>query len=138
MTDDKTKRILLFCVGAILLIVIVWSILLSRGGEQAHLCEQINAFGYHVIPEDLYVSDVSGEKVSIREALAGMDLSEVIDVSRQAGFSCDVDTVGQVVLVMVPIGEDQVITLYLLDEEIALGFVQQQNTGIVEKLGVTP
>ena len=47
----------------------------------------------------------------------------------------DIDRTGHITLLMANIGSDNVITLYLIDGEIELGFVQTKGTQTVRALG---
>ena len=109
--------------AAVLLVVAaVWSVQLAKDDTLAHLAEELNAFGYSLEGEDIYVLGES-RGISIAEVLAGTDLTEAVAASRAAGFPSDVNAVGDIVA-MLANTEAGVITLYLRNEAIELCFIQ--------------
>lgn len=133
---EKRTRIILFSIAGVLVIIaLVWQAVLNNTGEQARLCNLINAFGYDVIAEDLYVTDVGESTTNIRSILPESDLEQAVAVSKQARFASDIDRMGKVVLVMAPLLNGDVITIYLVDEQPEMGFVQIPNSTEVYALG---
>ena len=114
--SNRTKFILLGLAAVLLVVAAVWSV------QLAHLAEELNAFGYSLEGEDIYVLGES-RGISIAEVLAGTDLTEAVAASRAAGFPSDVNAVGDIVA-MLANTEAGVITLYLRNEAIELCFIQ--------------
>lgn len=120
--SNRTKLILLGVAVLLLVIAGVWSVQLAESDVLAHLAEELNAFGYTLEGEDIYVLGES-RSTSIAEVLEGTDLTEAIAASRAAGFPSDVEAVGDIVAMLAKT-EDGVVTLYLRDEAIELCFIQ--------------
>ena len=118
--SNRTKLILLGVAVLLLVIAGVWSVQLAENDVLAHLAEELNAFGYTLEGEDIYVLGES-RGTSIAEVLEGTDLTEAIAASRAAGFPSDVEAVGDIVAMLAKT-EDGVVTLYLRDEAIELCF----------------
>ena len=120
--------------GALLLIAAVWSLFLS-GGAGAALASKMNSYGYTLTADDLYPAG-EWKNISIRTLLSGAQLDAAISASKQAGFPSDVEKTGDVTLLMANVGGDDVITLYLVDGEIELAFVQTTGSTTVKALGM--
>ena len=116
--SNRTKFILLGLAAVLLVVAAVWSVQLAKDDTLAHLAEELNAFGYSLEGEDIYVLGESRD-ISIAEVLAGTDLTEAV----AAGFPSDVNAVGDIVA-MLANTEAGVITLYLRNEAIELCFIQ--------------
>ena len=117
--SNRTKFILLGLAAVLLVVAAVWSVQLAKDDTLAHLAEELNAFGYSLEGEDIYVLGES-RGISIAEVLAGTDLTEAVAA---AGFPSDVNAVGDIVA-MLANTEAGVITLYLRNEAIELCFIQ--------------
>ena len=100
----------------------------------ARLCRIVNEFGFALHPDDLYPAGAWND-TSIRALLPETELSEAVAASKDAGFPSDIDRTGQVTLVMANVGNDDVVTLYLVDGEVELGFLQVKGTETVRALG---
>ena len=120
--SNRTKFILLGLAAVLLVVAAVWSVQLAKDDTLAHLAEELNAFGYSLEGEDIYVLGES-RGISIAEVLAGTDLTEAVAASRAAGVPSDVNAVGDIVA-MLANTEAGVITLYLRNEAIELCFIQ--------------
>ena len=131
--NARRRRIFLIAAGALLLIAAVWSLFLS-GGAGAALASKMNSYGYTLTPDDFYPAG-EWKNTSIRTLLSGAQLDAAISVSKQAGFPSDVEKMGDVTLLMANAGGDDVITLYLVDGEIELAFVQVTGADAVKLLG---
>ncbi len=131
--NARRRKGFLLAAGALLLIAAVWSLFLS-GGAGAALAAKMNSYGYTLTPDDFYPAG-EWKNTNIRTLLSGAQLDAAISVSKQAGFPSDVEKTGDVTLLMANAGGDDVITLYLVDGEIELAFVQVTGTDAVKLLG---
>lgn len=134
MVTKRGRLYLLLAAGVLIAAALIGSLLLDRTSESARLCRTINSYGYSILPGDLYPA-ASWEEQSIRALLPGTGLDAAVSASVQAGFPSDIDRVGTVSLVMAKHTGDDVITLYLVDGEIELGFVQTAGSEHVRTLG---
>ena len=133
--ETKRSKIILFCAaGALLIIALVWNIRLNSTSEGSRLCRTLNEYGYTLHPDDLYPSGAWND-TSIRTLLPDIALNDAVAASKSARFPSDIDRIGHITLLMANIGSDDVITLYLIDGEIELGFVQTKGTQTVRALG---
>ena len=53
--SNRTKFILLGLAAVLLVVAAVWSVQLAKDDTLAHLAEELNAFGYSLEGEDIYV-----------------------------------------------------------------------------------
>ncbi|HWR24199.1 MAG TPA: hypothetical protein VN366_12055, partial [Feifaniaceae bacterium] len=67
--------------------------------------------------------------------LSGAELDAAISASKETGFPSDVNKTGDVTLIMANAGGDDVITLYLVNGEIELAFVQVTGSDAIKALG---
>ena len=134
MDMKKRMRILLLVLAAVLIgIAAALNYRTENLGPRAEICNRLAEFGYSFEFEDIYTTGESND-VSIRDLLEGIDLTEALRVSREAGFPSDVETKGQVVVLLAALDEKRVITIYTLDGEMELCFIQVLNSYEVEPL----
>ena len=131
--NARRRKGFLIAAGVLLLVAAVWSLFLS-GGAGAALASKLNSYGYTLTADDLYPAG-EWKDTSIKTLLSGAELGPAISASKQAGFPSDVDKTGTVTLVMANVGGDDVITIYLVNGEIELAFVQVTGTDAVKVLG---
>jgi len=132
ITNKRTRLIVLIAAAALIVIVIVWSIALG-GGEQAKHCAFLQSYGYILDAEDLYFEGLGA--ADVRTALYGLPLDELIEVSKKASLPSDVDKQGEITLMLLALESTHVVTVYLVDGEPELGFVQVPGTDDVYPLG---
>lgn len=130
--NARRRRGFLIAAGVLLLVAAVWSLFLS-GGTGAALASTLNSYGYALIADDIYPAG-EWKDTSIQALLSDAELTAAISASKQAGFPSDVTKTGTVTLVMANV-ENDVITLYLVDGEIELAFVQAAGSDAVKPLG---
>ena len=131
--NARRRRGFLIAAGALLLVAAVWSLFLS-GGAGAALANTLNSYSYTLTADDLYPAG-EWKNTNVKTLLSDAELTAAISVSKQAGFSSDVTKTGTVTLVMANVGGNDVITLYLVDGEIELAFVQVTGSDAVKALG---
>ncbi len=135
MIAKKYKKIVLCIAAGLLLLALVWQLLLNRGSESARLSGWLSqTYGYRFTAADLYAAQEWNDQ-SIRALLQEDDLPALIEASTQAGLRSDIDAVGTITLILAHAGNDEVVTLYLLDGEAELGFVQTTGRETVRALG---
>lgn len=132
---SKRTRILLLALAGLLLIgALLLNASIQKNSRLAALARSLDAFGYAFAAEDLYVAH-AGEAESIAALLVGIDLAEAAAASEAAGFPAILDRAGHVELVLAALAGGDVVTIFLLDGEIALAFVQAPVSGDVYALG---
>lgn len=94
----------------------------------------LDTYGYTVHEDELYVE---GEyrQTTIQALLQSADLAQAVEASKANGFPSRIDKTGDVVLILLATREEDVITLYYLDGQPELCFVQTAASHAVEPLG---
>lgn len=139
MSVVKSKRartLILVLAAVIFLIAIVWSFIVAQNDPLSEIVGMLREYGYRVYDSDLYIAG-DYRNTSIGALLTDVDLLAAQSASRAAGFPSDVDRVGDVVLILAATTQDEVITLYALDGQMELCFIQYTNSGEVGVLGET-
>ncbi len=136
MIGKRGRWILFIAAGALLVAAFLWNTRLNATSEGARLCRVVNGFGYTMHPDDLYPAGAWND-TSIRALLPETELADAVAASKSGGFPSDIDRMGQITLIMANVGEQDVVTLYLVNGEIELGFVQVTGTGTVRALGAS-
>lgn len=135
----RVKIILIFAASVLILAALTWALIQTQTDAMQWVCDAINAHGYSVSPSALsYEGSASND--SIRSLLGDADdISVAVDASRSAGFPSDVDRVGDIVLVMGFVNDEEVVSAYIMadskeDVHIELCFIQNYDTGEVRPL----
>ena len=71
------------------------------------------------------------KNTSIRAIVGDTDMTRAADVSRECGFDADIDKTGDVYVLLANLGDEQVLTVYVVDETIQLAFIQIPNSDSV-------
>lgn len=120
--DKKTRYIMLSVAAALVLLAVLWAVFRAPSGALYTVANKINSFGYSFVPDDLLIA-YDNANISIAEVMEGVDLEKAVEASRESGFPSDVDKVGGVTLILAN-DEGNIVTVYLVDGEIELGFIQ--------------
>ena len=118
----------LIAVG-IIIAAAVWSIIISKNDPLEAIANELNAHGYSMRGDELYILGGKTD-ATIREVLAqGEDAGAeelIAAAARQAGFAADIDRRGEITILLYQCDKG-VMTIYLIDGEIELCFIQTQN-----------
>lgn len=121
-----TRTMLTLIAVGIIIAAAVWSIIISKNDPLEAVAAELNAHGYSLRGDDLYIL---GGRVdsTVREALEGSTdadgLELIVSAAKQAGFAADIDRRGEVSILLYQC-EKGVMTIYLIDGEIELCFIQ--------------
>lgn len=124
-----TRTMLTLIAAGIIIAAAVWSIIISKNDPLEAIANELNAYGYSMRGDELYIL---GGKVNatIREVLAqGEDAGAeelIAAAARQAGFAADIDRRGEITILLYQCDKG-VMTIYLIDGEIELCFIQTQS-----------
>ena len=118
----------LIAVG-IIIAAAVWSIIISKHDPLEAIANELNAHGYSMRGDELYILGGKAD-ATIREVLAqGEDAGAeelIAAAARQAGFAADIDRRGEITILLYQCDKG-VMTIYLIDGEIELCFIQTQS-----------
>ncbi len=130
----KSRIILLIAAGVLLLIAIIWSFFTNETGELSRIARIINSYGYDIDIGDIYPADTQDD-ATIEEMLEGEYLSDIVSKSREAGFPSDTMRRGDIVQLLIALDDYKVITLFMVDGDIELAFIQIPGEDQVLRLG---
>ena len=134
---SKTTRYILEGTAiALLAAALVWRVALNSTGELSKIRRTINDYGYFVGEDAIYPAGYM-EAGSIAGMLADedIDMQAAVNASKSSGFPSDVNRQGEVALILAAISDTEVITLFMIDGEIEMGFVQELDGQGVSPLG---
>lgn len=138
MMSKRKKQIIFLAAMLLLAVALFWNMMLNKFGEGARLARKLNAdYGYALQADDIYPA-ADWKDTTIRTLLPEQDLEVAVEASRSVGLPSDIDRKGHVALILANAKANIVITLYLLDGEIELGFLQEKGTDNVLPLGSNP
>ena len=121
--EPETARTLLFIAAALLIIALAWRFFLEKNSFSGGIVRSLAQHGCNIEADELYKHNFA-KNTSIR-ALVGAD------VSRECGFDADIDKKGDVYVLLANLGDEQVLTVYVVDETIQLAFIQIPNSDSV-------
>lgn len=131
----KQRSILIICAALLAVVAIVWRVALDKTSESAKLAAYLNNnFGYHVSADSVYIA-AAWDGTSIAELLGGDELNQIVELSKNAGFSSDINKTGDITLVLCYTERGDIATLYMLGSVIELGFAQSEDGLLVYGLG---
>ncbi len=120
---QKQALILLIVAGVLLIGALVWRIALEKTSLSSRIVRELAAHGLAVDAADLYQHEHRRD-TTIAEMMADTRLEPVIEASLAAGFPSDVNRAGEVYCLLAGLDGGRVLTVFVVDEEIELAFVQ--------------
>ena len=123
--DKRTRNSVIVAAAILIVIALVWKITLSCTGMTNRIADELSKHGCEIQAEN--IEKLMHEKNTSIKALMpeGTELDKVIAVSKQAGFDSDTERVGDVYLLLADLDEGKrVLTVFVVDEEIELAFIQ--------------
>ena len=120
---QKQTLLLLAVAGALLIGALVWRIALEKTSLSSRIVRELAAHGLTVEAADLYQHE-HRQATTIAEMMADTDLTPAVEASRAAGFPSDVSRAGEVYCLLAGLEDGKVLTLFIVDEEIELAFLQ--------------
>lgn len=124
-----TRTMLTLIAVGIIIAAAVWSSIISKNDPLEAVANELNAHGYSMRGDELYILGGKADP-TIREVLDGsIDAAEaelMVSAAKQAGFAADMDRRGEVSILLYQCDKG-VMTIYLIDGEIELCFIQTQS-----------
>ncbi len=126
--NRHTRTVLTLIAVGIITVGAVLSAIIDERDPLNAVAARINEHGYSLDNDDIYI--FGGEADStIRQMLmrddADEDISLAIEASKNAGFTSDIDRRGEIT-VLIAQCESGTVTIYLIDGEIELCFIQTE------------
>ena len=131
---NKAKRVVLFIAALLVVCAIILQFSLGGANEREQILDALSRYGYQVSDDDLYIAG-DYQNSTIAGLLPEAELENAVRASKSAGFPSDIHRRGDVVLVLVALQDQRVITLYFVNGEMELCFVQKPGSEEVEPLG---
>ena len=133
--EKKRNKAGSYIIAAVLLAVgLLWNAALERNSESGRLIKTLKSYGYSLTRDELHPIG-TWEEQSISALLSEVKLNKAVEASKAAGFSSDIERKGTVSLIMADAGGGSVLTLYLVNGDIELAFVQNPGSFDVLPLG---
>lgn len=128
--EPKTARTLLVIAAALLIIALVWRFVLEKNSFSGSIVRSLAQHGCNIEADELYKHNFA-KNTSIRALVGDTDMTHAADVSRECGFDAEIDKIGDVYVLLANLGDEQVLTVYVVDETIQLAFIQIPNSDSV-------
>ena len=116
----------------------IWLALLESSSYTRALCVRLKSFGYSVSPSDFYTQGY-GANTSIEQVMQGEltaeEIAKAVSLSKESGFPADITKVGKVELMLMQLGSEKVMIVYLTDKTPQLAFIEDRASGTISALG---
>ncbi len=134
----KKRRVLILVIALVIFVAaLIMNAHLVSESRISQLASLLRDYGYTLIEDDLYLAG-SAKDASIASILPDMDLDEAVEASKLAGFNSDIHANGYVELVLLALENDDIVTIYTLDGEVELCFIQRASTDEVYSITTEP
>lgn len=135
LVEGKRAKRTVLLIAAVLLGLAIWLLTsANRDDELQKITDTLKTFGYMVYDDELYIAGDYPD-TTIAALLGEVDLEAAAAASRAAGFPSDVHKRGDVVPILAAMRGGDVITLYMLNGEMELCFIQRPGSSAVFPLG---
>lgn len=136
--SKNTRRSGLIAAAVIFVIAMIWLALLESSSYTRALCVRLKSFGYSVSPSDFYTQGY-GANTSIEQVMQGEltaeEIAKAVSLSKESGFPADITEVGTVELMLMQLGSEKVMIVYLTDKTPQLAFIEDRASGTISALG---
>lgn len=136
--SKNTRRSGLIAAAVIFVIAMIWLALLESSSYTRALCVRLKSFGYSVSPSDFYTQGY-GANTSIEQVMQGEltaeEIAKAVSLSKECGFPADITKVGTVELMLMQLGSEKVMIVYLTDKTPQLAFIEDRASGTISALG---
>lgn len=136
--SKNTRRSGLIAAAVIFVIAMIWLALLESSSYTRALCVRLKSFGYSVSPSDFYTQGY-GANTSIEQVMQGEltaeEIAKAVSLSEESGFPADITKVGTVELMLMQLGSEKVMIVYLTDKTPQLAFIEDRASGTISALG---
>lgn len=123
--NKRTRNSVIIAAVILLVIALVWKIVLSGTSLTKKIADSLSQHGCRIHPDDL--EKLMHEKnTSIKALMPENTVPEsVIEASKKAGFDSDTERTGEIYVLLAELnGGKQVLTVFVVDGEIELAFIQ--------------
>lgn len=121
--ENKRLFVLIAAAAALLIAALVWRIALESGSLSSKIIGELRNKGCFISADTLYQHEFK-RNTSISALLEGEDLAPAVAVSKQAGFPSDTEKIGDVYCLLAELDGGAVLTVFVVDEQIELAFIQ--------------
>lgn len=121
--NTKRTLVLLIAAGVLLIGALVWRVALEKTSLSSRIVRSLSQHGLTVDAADLYQHEHRRD-TSIAEMMGGTDMTAAVDASLEAGFPSDTERTGEVYCLLAQLDGGKVLTVFVVDEEIELAFIQ--------------
>jgi len=135
--SSRTRTLLLLIAILLVIVAAMWGYVLNNNSTLGRLTILLEGYGYVLTEDSLYLAG-SAKDSSINELIPSIPLAEAEAASKAAGFPSDFQKKGNLELVLSALPNGDVITVFLIDEEVEAAFVQVPSSEQVYPLGETP
>jgi|GEM_PF-221921 hypothetical protein len=122
LLNRKHTLVLMIAAGVLLVGAMIWSFFLNKGSIASRVARELSSKGCGVRAGEIYQHGYKKD-TTIREMMDGKELSPAVEASEKAGFPSDIDRRGEVYCLLAEL-DSGVLTVFLVDEEIELAFIQ--------------
>ncbi len=121
--NNSTRNTLLIVALIILVVAIGLRIITGNNSFSGEISAELKKHGCIINSDDLYQQSYA-KQTSIAVMMEGIDLSKAIEVSKNSGFSSDIEKEGEVYLLLAQLDDENVLSVFIVDEAIELAFIQ--------------
>lgn len=119
-----TKLILLLIAALLIACAVLLNGSITEQSPYKAVVDELTSRGYTMTEDDLYDMG-SFENSTVSEVLAGQDITQAVEASRQGGFPGDADAQGNIRMLLLTMENEDIITIFLRDGQIELCFIQR-------------
>lgn len=125
--EASVKKAVMIAAAILFAVAIIWRTILEANDLGDRITNELANYGLNISSDELY-QQAYEKNTSIAQLMEGIDMESAIAASEEVGLPSDINKVGEVYLLLADLGEDSVLTVFVVDERIELAFVQKLNS----------
>ncbi len=122
--EHSTRNSLLIAALVLLVLAIALRMLIGGASLADEVASELKKHGCSIASDALYQQSYSRQS-SIAELMEGVSLDEAIEASLSAGFPSNTEREGELYLLLAQLDDERVLTVFIIDEQIELAFIQK-------------
>lgn len=120
---SSTRTALLTCALVLIVIAVVLRIIVAADSLSGRIVKELKAHGCTVNADELSQQDYK-KQASISSVMEGIDMTDALAASLECGFPSDMLREGELYLLLASLDDEHILTVFVIDEEVELAFIQ--------------
>lgn len=119
----STRTAFLICALALIVIAVVLRVFITADSLSDRIARELKSHGCTVNADELS-QQIYKKHASISSVMEGIDMTDALSASLECAFPSDMLREGELYLLLAPLDDEHILTVFVIDEEVEFAFIQ--------------